>query len=73
MRPLFKILTSLDDQNFANFAWIFPGLKIGNIMTLGGAPLSAEISATSGSQNLPFLLKTRVFGLLAIWGMQNSL
>ena len=71
---LVKNLPSSGDQNFASFAWIFPGLKTCKFLTLGGATLSTEISATSEPQkflNLQNLkkknfLKSRFFKILTI-------
>ena len=50
MRLLAKSLITLDDRNFASFARIVPGLKIRKVVTLEGAPLTAEISATLRTQ-----------------------
>ena len=52
MRLLAKSLTTSDDHNFASFAKfrIVPGLKSRKIVTLEGAPLAAEISATLKTQ-----------------------
>ena len=47
---MFKSLLTLDDRNFASFARIVPGLKIRKFVTLGGAHLVAEISATLRTQ-----------------------
>ena len=50
MRLLAKSLITSDDRNFASFARNVPGLKTREIVTLEGATLSTEISATSESQ-----------------------
>ena len=50
MRLLAKSLTSSDDHNFASFARIVPGLKTRKFVTLAGAHLVAEISATLRTQ-----------------------
>ena len=47
---MFKNLLTLDDRNFASFARIVPGLKTRKFVTLGGAHLVAEISATLRTQ-----------------------
>ena len=74
MKLLAKTFISSDDHNFASFPTISPGLKPQRILTLRGATLSTEISATSWwqkfltSQNFfrNFFLKSRFFEISTI-------
>ena len=66
---LAKNLPSSEIRNFASFAWIFPGLKTWKFLTLGGATLSTEISATSGSQKF---LNLQNFFKIFFWKVDFS-